>query len=575
MRRVAALASIVPLYLALSIVVFDQIEEDAFIYFRIAGNLAEGHGYVFNAGGERIEAGSSYLWQVLLGWLHPLPLDSVLTAKLAGCGFGVVALLLTSRLARSFVEDGVLQLVPPLLLAVSAPFLMHSQRGLETLLYTVVVLTLGLCFMEPRLYRFAIVPAVLMLAARPEGFFTLAGVLPAAAYARRREGRVLLLWGAAVVVAAAILLTLRWVYFQDLLPHPFYIKMRPGGGLGWAQVQRFLWDHRIFLFAAPLLLMAGRRAFWSDQRIVVAAFVATHFLWCVLAKDNMPHHRQLVPALPFLYVLIVSALDGLAGRGSQLRRRVALAWGGAFVVSTLLLARTIGYHGSSQPNPVRPRLAALLADPLGYLSATLDKIADPYEPNPLDRLSDVPIGTNYQSRVGRFLRDNYPPGIRIAYDQMGQTPYYAGSDKHFIDTWGLVDRTIGHAYFRQREDASFAFRAYSGLVVARLLRGGDSEASAAYSMPHLLDYVFDAQPDLILINSFSARAALLPAWILHDPRLAADYEPTYQLAGLVRIFERKPRADRTPVVPDGLEVTELDRASAEPGRGSGDEGTSR
>ena len=49
-------------YAALIAIGFDDIEEDAFIYFRFAENIAQGYGYVFNIGGERIEACSGLLW---------------------------------------------------------------------------------------------------------------------------------------------------------------------------------------------------------------------------------------------------------------------------------------------------------------------------------------------------------------------------------------------------------------------------------------------------------------------------------------------------------------------------------
>ena len=49
------LAGVFLLYIVISLLCFNQIEEDAFIYFRLAANLANGNGYVFNVGGEHIE----------------------------------------------------------------------------------------------------------------------------------------------------------------------------------------------------------------------------------------------------------------------------------------------------------------------------------------------------------------------------------------------------------------------------------------------------------------------------------------------------------------------------------------
>ena len=49
-------------YALLVAIGFNDIEEDAFIYFRFAKNIVDGYGYVFNIGGEHIEACSGLLW---------------------------------------------------------------------------------------------------------------------------------------------------------------------------------------------------------------------------------------------------------------------------------------------------------------------------------------------------------------------------------------------------------------------------------------------------------------------------------------------------------------------------------
>src|SRR5262249_6858375 len=85
-------ACILLLYFGLSVVLFDQVEEDAFIYFRLIDNVVHGHGLVFNQGGARVEAASSMLWLLLLSILRGMPLDIVIIAKLLGllCGCGIL-----------------------------------------------------------------------------------------------------------------------------------------------------------------------------------------------------------------------------------------------------------------------------------------------------------------------------------------------------------------------------------------------------------------------------------------------------------------------------------------------------
>ena len=70
-------------YLFLVFLLFNQVYEDSFIYFRVADNIAHGYGYVFNRGSENVETGSGLLWQLLLALGALLSLD-LLLFKMAG-----------------------------------------------------------------------------------------------------------------------------------------------------------------------------------------------------------------------------------------------------------------------------------------------------------------------------------------------------------------------------------------------------------------------------------------------------------------------------------------------------------
>src|SRR5262245_15180176 len=45
---------------------YSFLTDDAYISFRYARNLADGHGLVFNPGGERVEGYSNFLWVLIL-----------------------------------------------------------------------------------------------------------------------------------------------------------------------------------------------------------------------------------------------------------------------------------------------------------------------------------------------------------------------------------------------------------------------------------------------------------------------------------------------------------------------------
>jgi len=552
-----AFGAIVLFYLGLSLLVFNQIEEDAFIYFRLVDNIAQGGGVVFNQGGPRVEAGSSMLWLLLLVLLRKVPLQIVITAKLVGLVCGCVGLWLVYRLCRLHIRDPVLRLVPPLLTAANTPFLMWSQRGLETPLFTVLLLWLVLCCSAPRAFRWWPVPAVLLLPARPEGLFFLLALLPAFVFHRHEWRRIRR--SALVVAAAALgLLTCRFLYFHDLVPQPFYLKLRAGGAPGLSQIHSYLLSSHLYVFAIPLLLVVWRPRFWTQPRIVLVGFVLTTAAWSAIPKDHMPYVRHLVPALPLLYVLLVGAVDTLASGSSRIRSAAAFAYAMVVLAVTLLFSESAG-PGIGRRNPLRTFLAAFAANPARHVRETAIKIVSPSSFGHLDEAlgQRETLGTNYQSLVGEFLHANYPAHSLVVYDQMGQTPYYGGAQMRFVDSLGLTDRTIARIYV-ERSASTNALRVYNA-VISRAVELAFGEHRDAITDAKALDYLFGIDPDLVLINSFLVGfdPKGIPAQLMRDPRLGRDYELRYTLGRVVRLYERKGRfGRRRPITAVGLDVVQ-------------------
>ena len=73
--------------------------DDAYITFRYAGNLARGHGPVYNPG-ERVEGYTSFLWMLLMAVVSAIGWDPVIAAKVLGTACSLLTLLVTYRLAR-------------------------------------------------------------------------------------------------------------------------------------------------------------------------------------------------------------------------------------------------------------------------------------------------------------------------------------------------------------------------------------------------------------------------------------------------------------------------------------------
>ena len=76
------------------------IQDDAFISFRYARNLVDGHGLVFNPG-ERVEGYTNFLWTVLMAVSLALDADPVRFSWVVGLLLFPGSIYLTYRIGRS------------------------------------------------------------------------------------------------------------------------------------------------------------------------------------------------------------------------------------------------------------------------------------------------------------------------------------------------------------------------------------------------------------------------------------------------------------------------------------------
>ena len=87
------LIALILIILILHINYFRFVCDDAFISFRYAKNLVEGHGLVYNIG-ERVEGYTNFLWTLLLSAFMGLGLDVVVVSQVLGILFSLFTVLL-------------------------------------------------------------------------------------------------------------------------------------------------------------------------------------------------------------------------------------------------------------------------------------------------------------------------------------------------------------------------------------------------------------------------------------------------------------------------------------------------
>ena len=481
---------------------YDAVD-DAYISFRYAYNAARGHGLTFNVGERRVEGYTNFLWTVMLlpfYWLHlPVPTVSLVlgTCWALGCVFLVVHFLGS---AKAGPRGRWLAPISALLLAADGSFALWSVGGLETPLFSFLILGGALAYLRemhnPDAFPLSGAWFAMAAMARPEGLLVylltglhqiatrLAGERMVTGQLRIavrqdwvRLGLFLLLW--------VPWFAFRWRYYGYPLPNTFYAKVALGDSgaqraRGAAYVGTFIDIHLGYvpLLAAllPLLLRKWRR--WSSYFVlVVLAYGA--YIWYVGGDWSVG--RFFVPILPFYYALFAAGLNVIwewgANRVGKRRARWAL---GAVVATGALVA------------------GVFVQSSLGGEKALF-----------LDRF-DARLAGRARTSMGKWLHENVPPDAYIAVDAAGQIPYY--SDLRALDLYGLNDLTIAH---RHVEDMGTGTPGHEKMD---------------------MDYViFRAQPDYIII--YGTAFDWLSAFDYE--RVDLPWTDDSELKGFLGVYERQ------------------------------------
>jgi hypothetical protein len=442
-------------------------EDDAFISFRYAQNLAAGNGLVFNPG-ERVEGYSNLSWVLLAAGALRAGLDPTTVAKSVGLACGALAVLLAWLLARRLTpQPGPTALLAPFYLAISPVLVQHSASGLETSLFAVLVMggVLLTAAGEGFVLRALRVLVLLLLAVtRPEGPAVAALLLLIGPFtrgsARRRRA-----WTEAVVfgVLFGTYFIWRWSYFGAPFPNTFYAKTRGGlhGIIDGAQYTLdFLRDAGgpllVSLAAVPMIV--GRTRPVMVPALVVLAFYFGFVM--ISGGDWMFHYRFFAHVLPLLAATIAAGLDVVLSLPRPGKARTAAAYA---LVAIVLLATHMSL-GNTELRIARIVLPALQRH--NYLSQ------------------------NYEE-LGRWFAENTPPDASIAISDVGAVGYF--SQRTIIDMFGLIDPHIGRLRGRMhyKADPSYVLGRHPDYIVLVSL----SDAGEGYSFQRIPDYAMNGKPE--------------------------------------------------------------------------------
>ncbi|MFH1418548.1 MAG: hypothetical protein ABII12_09730 [Planctomycetota bacterium] len=393
------------------------LTDDAFISFRYARNLLDGHGLVFNPG-ERVEGYSNFLWVLLTTGGMVCRLEPAAWARAMGAIALFATVSVAARLAMRLTASLWAALATAVLLATSTALCASTMGGLETGLYCLLVTGAIASVIRGR-HALASILMGLAACTRPEGL-GLCIVAAAILWVERRRLLNRRRWFALIGPCALIVASLtafRLAYFGDWLPNSVRAKSAllpllreapfgdwPGLILNTAGL-RYVGDFMRQTFGPFVLFAVVPMIRCAERRWMAHVLLAPVFMGVTVAVYNfgdwMTSFRLLTPYLPLLTVAVVWGVTESARAfrqrvaGGRARRLIGWAATGAVVWCAL--------------NQYQWRRPAIRENP------------------------DV--------AVAALLANSRQPHLLAATDVLGRLGYYSGSTR-ILDMAGLTDRHI-------------------------------------------------------------------------------------------------------------------------------------
>ncbi|HEX3454867.1 MAG TPA: hypothetical protein VHS03_09585, partial [Gaiellaceae bacterium] len=490
---------LVPLVL-LAVMAWDRrwTADDGFINLRIVKQIVAGNGPVYNAG-DRVEAGTSPLWLVLLALLDvvtPIRLEWIaVIAGIATTVGGLAFAMSGTRLAldTSFPRAGWLLPLGALAYAAVPAAWDFATAGLETglgLLWLGAMWWLLCRRTVDRTARERPPPVWIAVVAglgpfiRPDFLVFSAAFVGALLVTSPKRAWVAVRTIACAAALPAVGELARMAYFASIVPNTAIAK--EASRSYWSQGWRYLGDFsRSFVVWIPLVMLAVllvaelRRRSTSDARafslvagIVIASGIV-HALYVVRVGGDFMAGRLLLPA--FFVVLCPVAVVRVT------------AWGWAVAVAVVgWAAVSIGWlHVATDPTG---RIVDERAFWVGVASAS----GAVHNPVTLDDYSAdvaVPAGRRAAKRAERGdevlvidavfhgdstapLDRDEPQAVVADVGPMGLFGYAAGIDVDVVDVYGLADPVASHLRVATRARPGHEKYRTAPWVVARYTDGG-------------------------------------------------------------------------------------------------------
>ena len=457
--------------------------DDSMISMTYARNLAEGHGLVWNAGGDPVEGITNLLWTLWMAVIHlagASDATSSLVIMVSGLGLLVANLFVVHAIARRVApESPAVAQIAVVLTALLYPLLFWTLRGMEvgllTLLVSLAVLLALRVVTDSRPRDVAALGAVLAagLLTRDD---SLTWGLVIVAFVAWRNRRAAVVLGLALGATLAAKTGFRLAYYDDALPNTYALKLE-GSPLG-ERLRRgvvALGNIGLIELYAPVALaavaFARRPKQWPMLALLAALFVVQCAYSVYVGGDVWElfefTNRYITPVFPCLLILAAYGLHELVTAGRRgARWAIAIA---AFFALVGLLNLAVSESSQAQDELIRLSITAgrqaeiwlaiglAIAAAAGAWALRRGRLSNRTGLVAGGAILAIAIsgqqlvswaGDNADyvredadmSRYGLLLREETPPEARLLVAWAGAIPYFA--HREGVDLLGKSDRVI-------------------------------------------------------------------------------------------------------------------------------------
>lgn len=387
--------------------------DDAYISFRYAKNLIDGHGLVFNPG-EKVEGYTNFLWTIFIALAIKLNADPAVVTVATTLLLSFIIMFLTAKIAMYSISNSWSTMVM-FLVSVSSPFLLYTARGsgMETALFTTLILVVTLTIIKEKWALAGFFTALTMLT-RPDGVVLVCVIEIYILYNCFFVTRKYISFIKYNIPFTTIFIPYfiwRWSYYGYLLPNTFYVKV------GGTQTQflrglEYLWNfginHFILfsgLFGIIIVFLNIKEKIDQNKLLVINITLMYSLYIIAVGGDWMPGFRFGIVLIPFLAISTIWGLSIIADRITGLKLPSVITALALFCGLCFILPKDSVYDGKS----------------LVW-----------YE-------NDI---VNRYREIGRWINKNTSEYTTIAVSAAGVIPFYA--DRSTLDILGLNDVYIAH-----------------------------------------------------------------------------------------------------------------------------------